>query len=804
MSDLNTLKKGPTIIEQSICLFETFLLQPDLALLVRHLGINLSWRDSELFPESQIPSVLQPDGLVVLSLAKNLNSLSLAGVASWIWEPEMAKLREAMFKMKLVRLQVPFLYDPHIEEACVWPGDEVDWDGDLSDEIRKLLQAQPLLEEFRLSDPSISYKTSASLRLKHADVPRLKSSQATPLLAMAFFLVADRLERLNLVIDTDWDDGFLSDMETKSASIKPFVRYFTIQVQYSDQWLWNNLVKIFALFPKTEELLVAINHVEPVKHFFEKVGTNIYALPSIRHFEVQFQTRYPETPKILEVGKHSLVEYKTACPTLETVVDPAKRLWTFRYNHQGSGDFEPWLVGPLIRERLEQGRTFQPQKEATHNFEPEQVIDQPAQLQNRNVLDLPNELLLRVVSLLPTTSIPNLMVNRSLQSVCEQGLYRYISLPRHPRRSIRLLETFLLRPDLALLVHHLEINFSWRYPGLFLPSQIPSVLHPDGLEALCLAQNLQSLSLAGVADWIWEPDMAKFREAIFKMKLVRLEVPVIDDPHNEYECVIYEDSDGEEQAAGGEGNWGGDLGNEIRNLLQAQPLLEEFKLSDSQISDTTVESLQATLKTSDVPRLKSLQAVPEVAMAFLQVAPQLESLDLMIRDWDNTLLSEMENNSATIKLSIRRFTIRVRYSDKWLWNNLAMVFSLFPGTEELSVTINSLTTREGVEPANYFFRKVRDSVYVLPSLRSLEVKFETPYPQTPGTREVEIQPMIDCKAACPMLETVVDPERRLWTFRPDGQVLAGFVAHLVGPLMEERLNLGKDLSAPEEAIHRGV
>ncbi|KIO25968.1 hypothetical protein M407DRAFT_24718 [Tulasnella calospora MUT 4182] len=433
--------------------------------------------------------------------------------------------------------------------------------------------------------------------------------------------------------------------------------------------------------------------------------------------------------------------------------------------------------------------------------EPEHLVDQPAQLQNGNILNLPNELLLRVVSLLPTTSIPNLMVTRSLRSVCEQGLYRYISLPEHPRRSICLLETFLLRPDLALLVRHLEINFSWRYPGLFPPSQVPSVLHPDGLEALCRAENLQSLSLAGVADWIWEPDMAKFREAIFKMKLVRLEVPLIDEPQSDFECIIYEDSDGEEQAVGGQSNWDVDLGKEIRNLLQAQPLLEEFKLSD--ISTTTTESLQANLKASDVPSLKSLQAVPEVAMVFLRVAPRLESLDLMMRDWDNTLFSEMENNSTTIKLSIRRFTIRVRYSDKWLWNNLAMVFSLFPNTEELSVTICSLTLRKGAVRAKHFFPQVCDSVYVLPSLRSLEAKFETPFPRAPGAREVEMQPIINCKVACPMLETVVDPERRLWTFRPDDQVLGAFVAYLVGLLMEENLNLGNDLPAPEEAIHRG-
>ncbi|KIO18710.1 hypothetical protein M407DRAFT_156073 [Tulasnella calospora MUT 4182] len=173
---------------------------------------------------------------------------------------------------------------------------------------------------------------------------------------MAFLPVANRLESLNLRIE-DWDDRLLSNMETKSTAIKLAVRHFTIRVWYSNEWFWSNLAKVFALFPKTEELSVAINSlttatdVEPASYFFEKVGNNIYELPSLRHIEVKFETLYPETPGIFEVGTDSLVEYKTACPTLETVVDPAKRLWSFRNNHQGSGDFEAWLVGPLTRER---------------------------------------------------------------------------------------------------------------------------------------------------------------------------------------------------------------------------------------------------------------------------------------------------------------------------------------------------------------------------------------------------------------------------------------------------------------------
>ncbi|KAG8925744.1 hypothetical protein FRC00_003660, partial [Tulasnella sp. 408] len=201
------------------------------------------------------------------------------------------------------------------------------------------------------------------------------------------------------------------------------------------------------------------------------------------------------------------------------------------------------------------------------------------------------------------------------------------------------------------------------------------------------------------------------------MKLVRLELPLIYDsdifPGGCLE-LLSPDSDSEDGRDGDENIQNGDLGDQniwnddlcdqIRKMLQAQPLLEEFKLADL-ISGTTITSLQATLQALDVPNLKSLRADPYVAMAFLRVAPRLEGLNLMITDWKDALLSEMETNSAAIKLSIRRFTIRVWYSDEWLWNNLATVFSLFPNTEELSVSINSLTSSKTVKPAKYFFRK---------------------------------------------------------------------------------------------------
>lgn len=321
-------------------------------------------------------------------------------------------------------------------------------------------------------------------------------------------------------------------------------------------------------------------------------------------------------------------------------------------------------------------------------LESEKAVDNPIQSPICNIVDLPTELLLRIISFLPMGSIRNLMVNRSLRPVCEQQLYKSICLPRHPQRTIRLLETFLLRPDLALLIRHLEIDFDFN-----LNSQ-------EGVDVLSLAKNIQSFSLARDENWIWESYKGKLRQAIFKMQLVRLEIPVLKDPH-----TLHHFCDG------GWNYWPGadrsvDVGDAIRKLLQAQPSLEELKFSNSDLSSKSVASLQACLRSSDIPSLKSLQATPWVALAFLPVAPRLESLNLMLVKWDDGLIDEIESKSAAIKLSIRRFDIRVWHSksDSWFWKNLAKVLALFPNAEQLSVAID---TKKDVFLAEVYFEAVR-------------------------------------------------------------------------------------------------
>ncbi|KAG8944319.1 hypothetical protein FRC04_002039 [Tulasnella sp. 424] len=191
-------------------------------------------------------------------------------------------------------------------------------------------------------------------------------------------------------------------------------------------------------------------------------------------------------------------------------------------------------------------------------------VEQPANLQ-----DLPVELLKQIISDLPFFDIPNFMVNRYLRSICEQCLYKTIILWAQPQRTIHLLETFILRPDLALLVYHLHIDVSWvnRW-GIQFVKEVPEVLKPDGAEALSLAKNIRSLRVDDIGNWMHAPEYARIHSVVSSMKLARLSISLIDDPTG----------GSEDYAASIPEGWDRKAVTEIRTVLQAQPLLEELRI----------------------------------------------------------------------------------------------------------------------------------------------------------------------------------------------------------------------------------
>ncbi|KAG9018813.1 hypothetical protein FRB90_009283 [Tulasnella sp. 427] len=345
-----------------------------------------------------------------------------------------------------------------------------------------------------------------------------------------------------------------------------------------------------------------------------------------------------------------------------------------------------------------------------------------ANMSNRYPDSLPAELQLQIMFCLTPSSIRNLIVNRALRPICEQALNESILITKHSKRSIRLLETFLARPDLALLVRNLSIELSWLQT--FNQAQVPSPLQPNPLHALSLAKNLKYFAPHGVARWIWEPTMSEFREVVLGMKLTRLEIPLLWDPKTIDDCEDFDSEDEEEK------EWDGDLEQELRRLFQYQPRLKELVLPTHHLSRETMDSLRTNLKESDIPSLKLVEAAPYEAPTFLSVAPRLERLSLTIGDWNKAVLSAVEAASKSIRLSIR-----------------------------------------------------------------VEVAYETLHSSKPGIFDMETQTINAFKAACPALQTLVDPMQRFWTFGRQHENPGRSCAHLVGKLRPEYYGHRRDLPA---------
>ncbi|KAG9043333.1 hypothetical protein FS837_009742 [Tulasnella sp. UAMH 9824] len=246
------------------------------------------------------------------------------------------------------------------------------------------------------------------------------------------------------------------------------------------------------------------------------------------------------------------------------------------------------------------------------------------------------------------------MVNRSLRSICEDRLYTSISLDKHPWRSVSLLETFLLRPDLALCVQHLEIS------GFYETN------------AFALAKNVRSLTLAGLPGWVWMPERTCFRAAVSKMDLIHLKIQGMCDG-----SII----------RGNYQEWDGDSFKEMLAILQTQPSLESLSFVECKFSSAFLSDLGARLSRSDVPALKSLAARPEVAAAFLRQINGLQSITLAIDECGDLSRIPISMGTAENRVSVRELTIRVPQTYDWAREQVSRFLALFPSIELLRVVM---------------------------------------------------------------------------------------------------------------------
>ncbi|KAG8927255.1 hypothetical protein FRC01_007764 [Tulasnella sp. 417] len=332
----------------------------------------------------------------------------------------------------------------------------------------------------------------------------------------------------------------------------------------------------------------------------------------------------------------------------------------------------------------------------THSDE---VYNNPPDAPHRSgLLDLPVELLKKIISSLPIHSKASFIVNRFIRPICEERLYKIILLATCPRRSLRLLETFVARPDLALLVHYLSIDAGEveEYQG---SGRSLGGVNFDGAAALSLVKNLRHFSLWmwGSANWLREPGYASLRKVTFNLKLRGLMLPYI------FDWTTWDNFRAGWNLAGRSK----DMVHDIRSLLQAQPRLEHLSLIFCKLSDEVLSILKANLLSSDVPSLTSLEADQDVAIPFIAAAAELTSLKLSISgEWGDESFSELERSSIKSKFSLRHLAVEATSTDGWLLENFARVFALFPRMEELKLGIPAVSEDPDLQPPEYYFHAV--------------------------------------------------------------------------------------------------
>ncbi|KAG9048669.1 hypothetical protein FS837_012297 [Tulasnella sp. UAMH 9824] len=260
-------------------------------------------------------------------------------------------------------------------------------------------------------------------------------------------------------------------------------------------------------------------------------------------------------------------------------------------------------------------------------MEPREFVRQQGQ-PPPNLDHLPPELLDHIMFFLPPTSIVHLMINRKLRSTCEQFLYRDIYVADMANRSLRLLTTFVLRPDLALLVRRLRMDLDWCIPESSIIYTIPHLLKPDGIAALSPAKNIRSLGLSYLG-WLSHPSLAHIYNMVSQMDLTSLEI--IEDYYPEPNIEL--------------------LMSNLRSTLLSLPKLEDLSLKFHPDKAELIKNIEVP----DVPSLNRYRGDVRFAKAFLNATTQLSTLELHFEYNDplDTLLRESWSGNSIKDLSVQ-------------------------------------------------------------------------------------------------------------------------------------------------------
>ncbi|KAG8911265.1 hypothetical protein FRC00_006804 [Tulasnella sp. 408] len=359
-------------------------------------------------------------------------------------------------------------------------------------------------------------------------------------------------------------------------------------------------------------------------------------------------------------------------------------------------------------------------------------------------------------------SIVHLMVNRKLRSACEQFLYRDIHVIDRANRSLCLLTTFVIRPDLALLVRTLRINLDWCIPNGPSKYAIPRLLQPDGIVALSLAKNIRSLSLPDLG-WLSDPSLAHICEVVSQMELTSLAIAERYSPDPNIELTM----------------------SNLRSTLLSQPKLEDLFLKFHTHKSALLNEIK--VQVPDVPSLNRYRGDVRFAKAFLNAATQLSTLEISFEYNDplDNLLRESWNGNSIIDLRIN-----VNFLDVRDWTLFGPFLACFPDIESLTLLSRNVWYDD---PIPLYSKDIAPLLHVLPRLRTLEIgnMFNNIY--NSGYPDPTPECILLFKKHSPTLERFVDTNERQWVYVPSDGDAGSFLPRVECQLFKRQHFWEKDL-----------
>ncbi|KAG8933523.1 hypothetical protein FRC00_013116 [Tulasnella sp. 408] len=654
-----------------------------------------------------------------------------------------------MSKMKLTHLKVELMADSAraLRATLLFGNNFRYWGADHGEAIRTVLQAQPLLESLSFVGCSFSEETLENLpsHLVHSVVPRLKCLTGKPDIVAAFIGVFPGLEYLGIV-ECFWDEGMVTDMKRSPVTNRASISKLSVQIENPDKEFWKHFGRILALFPNTETLQLQVvivrrirkwspdGQFEPGEDCFSSIKKAISPLSALRHLDLAGEMVYSMKEGTADDAQESFIaECKIACPRLESFIDHKGRLWEYKLESDegGAGSFKH--VG-VVEKMEDRG----PKDDLPYERDEDNDEDEGEGEDDGGDNDDEGE--------------------------AREKDEEYEGAEDEAWGSRRLLQTFIIRPDLALLVRHLEFSTFDSAESPYNWNDVPQVLKPDETNALSMAKNIRSLALVGPTDWIYGPNQTGFRDAVSKMKLTQLKLERMADSPIALRSA---------RRLGHKFRYlGPDYAEEIRGVLHAQPLLESLSIVGCSFSMDTLYNLPSQLVYLDLPRLKCLTGNPDIAAAFIGALPGLEYLNIIECYWTEQRVTSMEKSPVANRASISKLSVQMVNPDKKCWQYLGGILALFSNTEtlQLQVVIKKYcwprNPHDQSEPGEDYFSTIIQFISLLSALRHLEFAGKMVYPVKDGAADdVQESFIAECKIACPQLESFIDHKGRLWEYK---------------------------------------